>query len=203
MTASITSTFLYPDSDFTSLGGNPINPAILKQEIVDSSVSIPVASVVGIGTNVRIDLTGNATAADKTELDSVVANHAGGDFAVFPQNEADETETNEGDTGVETTKVSLNTGLMPAGTYLVTWFMEVKLNSDGGSSAGVVARLKVGGTQRGQTSTEKAQYVCFSGTKRLTVEDGQQFNIALTYQRLGAGYTAYAQNASIDITRIN
>jgi hypothetical protein len=203
MAATIISRFTYPNSDFTSLGGNPINNSVLAQEIEDdATITLPVASVVSLGTDTQIELLGNATAAMKTALDTLVADHEGGSFAIFPQSSSDDSETNEGDTGTETTKVTHSTGLMPAGTYLVTWYMEVRLDTDGGSAAGVVARLKVEGTERAQTATEKAQYVHFSGSKRLTVVDGQEYDIDLTYQRSGAGYTAYAQRASIDIMRI-
>lgn len=209
MAATIISRFTYPNADFTSLGGNPINNGILAQEIEDdATITLPVSSVSSVGTDTQVDLSGNATAAMKTALDSIVADHGGGAFASFPQNATDADEDNEGDSGTETQKVSLNTGLMRSGTYLVLWYMELKLASDGGTSTGVVGRIKVGKNgaataEQGQTSNEKAQYVAFSGSRRITVVDGDEYDIELTYQRSGAaGIAAYAQRASIDINRI-
>lgn len=208
MAATIVSSFTYPLTDFTSLGGNSVNPNILKQEIEDdATITLTVSSVTKVGSTVKIDLEGNATAAMKTALDSVVAAHEGGNFAVFPQKVSDE-DAESDDTGSEVQKASLSTGLMPAGDYRIGWYMEVETTSESSGATQAQGHFNVsknGGSssERGQTNAEHPRWVSMGGTYEGTFVDGDELDLELTYQRVGtSGNAARAQRARITVTRV-
>jgi hypothetical protein len=208
MAATIISRFTYPNSDFTSLGGNPINNAVLAQEIEDDvTITLAVGAIVSAGTDTQIELEGNATAAMKTALDSIVANHTGGNFSTFPKKANDDTEESD-DTGNPVQKVSLSTGLMPGGEYLLTWYMELKLTSDGGTvtAARAHANLSKNGAaavEQAQTNTPQAEWLAFSGSHVAVVVDGDELDLELTYERVGtSGNAARVQRGRLTITRI-
>lgn len=206
MAATVTSTFIYPLVDFTSLSGNPVNKAVLAQEIADDATITLTPQVTAQGTDIRIDLAGNATAAMKTQLDVLVAAHTGGNFSAVPQTEFSEANASD-DTGGEVEKSSLTTGILPAGAYLIGWYMEVK-TTDLTGTPGAVAVLNVaknGGSsaQRGMHTNNMDEWQSFSGSIATTFADGDNYEFQLAYQRTGAsGNAAMVRRARLTVVRI-
>jgi hypothetical protein len=179
----------YAQSEFTS--ATTVNVTVFAQELADdSSVVQKPSNVYKSGTSVIVDWDGvTVTQATIDAVDADVAAHTGGSFASLPVTEVSESESSD-DSGDEQTKLTLDTGLLPAGKYLLGWYCEIKTTSDLANS-GVVARLYAdvnggGETERGTKTWNLPAYNDFSGSFPIEVDAGEQYELRLAYERLGA-----------------
>lgn len=199
--------------DVTVTVNDKVNAGILKSELeaADSpALTVPVDSVVVEGTTIIVTLEGNATDADETVVDTVVAAHEGDDFVPVPAFEIQEAQSDDSaDPGVEVTKASLNVGPLPTGLYLVGWFMECYLASASTTSR-VQGRVFV--SKNGDTPAERGEcnnnqpipYAPLSGSFPMQVTDGETISLSLRFQQLGAvDNTARARRARLSCIRLN
>lgn len=183
------------------------NANVLKQELEDASLSVPVNDVVVQGTTITITLSGNASDADETAVDAVIAAHDGAGFDAVPKTTFSEAEVSD-DTGSEVEKVGLSVGPMEAGTYLLGWYMEMATTTNTGTSGaqGHMYVTKNGGSaiERGQHSVGENQWDSgMSGSVPFTVVDGESYSFSLTFERIGvAGNAARARRGRLTLVRI-
>jgi len=204
MSATANTTLTYPLTDFTTSSG-VVNKAVLQQEMVDAGLSA--THVATTDTECIITFSVLLDQADVLNADSVVAAHAGTGFGSTIQREIDESEDSD-DTGAEVVKVTLNTGVMPAGNYSLDWYMELALTTSTGGS-GSRGYLYV--TKNGGTRTERARMVSgdnqwrnMSGGIPQVVNDGDQYVFELAFERIGSsGNAARARRARIGWSRLD
>ena len=203
MAATVVTTLTFPKSDTVN---NKVNSSILKQELDDARLSILVESVSLVGTSVKIGLTGTATTDDETKITAVISAHAGEDFASVPQVAADEALVSD-DTGTVIQKLQLSTGALPAGTYLISWYMEIAITSEttGSYACGTLTvQTNSGvGVERAQHNNTEVAWKAMSGAISVTAVAGDDYVVALHYARTGlTGNAARAQRARINVVRI-
>jgi len=194
----------YEKSEFTGTTppGNP-NVSIFAQEVSDESLSVQPSSVYSSGTDIVLMWdSGLPVTSDITLIDGVVASHEGGDFASSVQQEVVEAEDDD-DTGDPVVRATLDTGLLPADDYLLSWYAEGKVDSVV-ASTGMRIRLyitKNGGSrdERGEFNNDLNGYNPFSGTVMLNaVKAGETYKFELEYEKLGpTSNPAYIQRCRI------
>lgn len=188
MSASSQSQLSYPLADFVASGG-VVNPVVLQQEMVDAGLSVEVNSVSVSDTLANLFFLGMILAADVLLVDAVVAAHTGSAFQPRHQKATSEAASSQ-DTTTDTEKVSLSTGVLAAGSYVVSWYAEISVTSvvaNTGVSAGFVA-TKNGGAdvEAGRSVNDLTVYCSFSGSYQFDVLDGEHFTFTVVFKRLGA-----------------
>jgi hypothetical protein len=200
---AVITTLTYPTSA-TSTG--TANANVLKQELEDASLSVSVGDVVVQGTTITITLSGNASDADETAVDAVVAAHDGTGFTAVPQTVTSEGEASD-DTGSEVEKANLQVGPLEAGTYNLQWYMELATTTTTGTS-GAQGHLYVdknggGAVERGQDNAPDNQWRAMGGGFPFTAVAGDSYEFSLTFERIGvSGNAARARRGRIGVTRI-
>jgi len=205
--ASTTTRRDYATSEFTS--ATEVNVGIFAQELQDdASVVEKPTNVYKSGTTVTVEWV--AVTVSQGTIDAVdadVAAHVGGGYATPPVTENLEAETSD-DSGDEQTRLELDSGLLPAGNYLLGWYSEVKLDAEVANSA-VAVRLYVtknGGTEqeRGTCVWPYSQYHDFAGSFPFVAADGDRYELRLAWERLGASSNpAFIQRARLFVQRDN
>lgn len=206
MAATAYTQLSYPIADFTngSFSGE-VNDDILKQELI--TAGLPATSVSSSGTVTNMFFDGYLSPTDISTADTVVSNHTGSVFSPILIKETDLAEESD-DTGNEITKLTLDTGPQQAGTYLIGWRMEMAITS---TSTTTACRAHLNVQKNGGSVNEQAQdnwgetvWSGFSGSLAVDVEDGDQFEFSLTYERIGdSGNAARAQRARMTWVKIN
>jgi len=197
---TVQTTFTYPKSA-TSTGN--VNPAILKQEITDDSPSVPVGSVYTQGTDVIIVMEGNATGADETLIDGVVAAHEGATFANTFQRVVQGSSPIEATSSTDVLVIELDSGPLPAGDYELDWYGEAFID-DEAEDIRARARVRIG-KNGGSTTVEgiglKAldQSDSFAGKDpQNNIKDGESIQATMHIQMIGSG----SGTASVERGRI-
>ena len=177
----------YPLSDFVESGG-VVSPVILKQELTDAGLSVTVNSVSVSDVLVNMFLLGMILEADVTLVDAVVAAHTGSAFSSKHQKAILQAEATN-NTTTDETRVSLDSGVLPAGIYTIMWYAEIAVTSllanTGASVAMVVTKNGNGAVEAGSSVNDLPYYTSFSGSYQLEVTDGDQWVLALTWKRIG------------------
>lgn len=179
-----------------------MNLDILDQEIKgDPGVSTEPASVTFSGTNIVVLFGSLITSAEQAALDAVIAAHQGSAFSEPPLSTFAEAEVSD-DSGTEQVLASIPSGPLRAGTYLISWYLEVAATTTS-SSSGSQGRFKLDGTERGTTTNGNSQWTSMGGSVPLTVVDGQALDLQLSYERVGnAGNAARARRARLTIAQL-
>lgn len=192
----------YPITDTVN---SKVNTFILNQELDDAGLSVPVTGVSVAGTTIRIDLSGNATAADQALCDTTVAAHEGDDFSPEAQALAKEDEVSD-DSGSVIDRLVMDTGALSEGAYLLIWYMEVASTTPA-TTGGVRGALRIGPygnglTIRAEINTALNEWLPMSGILPVTVKNGSRFDIRLSYLRTGdAGDPARVQRARLSVVK--
>lgn len=203
---TVQTTLTYPKST-TSTG--EVNSAILKQEIADASPSVSVGSVYTQGTDVVIVMEGNATAADETLIDGVVAAHEGAAFASTFQRVAQGSSPIEATSSTDVLAVELDSGPLPAGDYEVDWYGEVYIDDE---AEDIRARARIrtgtngGGTVvRGIGLKQLDQPDSFAGKyPHNNLNDGESIQATVHIQMIGTGTgTASVERGRIFLRRVD
>lgn len=206
MSATIYAQLSYPLSDFTTSGG-VVNAVVLKQELGDAELSVTVQSVSASDTVANLFFTGDPSDADVAAIDAVVAAHAGTGFSPTLQKEVLLAEDSD-DSGDEKVRLTLDTGVQPAGTYLISWRMELAVTEATGSHACRghlnVRKNGTGGfTEQAQNNWGEAVWSGFTGALALELVDGDRYEFQLSYERIGAvGNAARVQRARMTWVRL-
>jgi hypothetical protein len=205
--ASTTTRRDYNLSEFTS-SSDP-NVGIFTQELQDdTNVVEKPTNVYRSGTTITVEWVGVTVSQGTVDaVDADVAAHVGGGYASPPITEILEAETSD-DSGDEQTRLELDSGLLPAGNYLLGWYSEVKLNAVVTNTA-VAVRLYVnkngnGEVERGLCTWPYPQYHDFAGSFPFVAADGDRYELRLAWERLGASSNpAFIQRARLFIQRDN
>jgi len=192
-------------SAFTTSSGQ-VNSALLKRELNEAGLSVLATRIACRETDCLVETDTDPTVGDETIMDGVVTAHTGEGWAPTFQHEELEAEASD-DTGDEIVRETLSTGIMPEGTYLITFGMELQTTNPG---AGVTAargyfRVSKNGSglvEKGQHNNGDDQWKKFSESYSVDVVDGDQFTFQLSYVRVGtSGNAARARFARITWAR--
>jgi hypothetical protein len=179
----------YAESEFTS--ATTVNVGIFQQELEDdASVTEKPSAVYKAGTSVIVEWSvDNVSSGTFSAVDAAVAAHVGGAYASIPITEISEGESSD-NSGDEQTKLTLDTGLLPAGNYLLGWYCELKTAGEVAATAAQVRLYadKNGGgeVERGLCTWQHSQYHDFGGSFPFVAKDGDRYELRLAYERLGA-----------------
>jgi hypothetical protein len=201
MAGTTTTTRKYPFSDTPN---TKVNPNILEAEVVAAGPygdggTITEVSVTLQGTDVYLAFDGLLLDVDETTLDVVIDAHQGQDFSEVAQEARDETESSD-DSGSRQSKLALNTGPLPAGTYLVAWYAEIECDAVV-AGTGCKGSLTVGGTEVASSVNDLSQYISFSGSAPRTIVAGDGFDLDLGWERSGASSNpAKMRRARLSVT---
>jgi hypothetical protein len=203
MAVTIVTTLTYPRSDTPN---DRVNKDILNQELSEASLSVSVLGISISGTDIRIDLSGNASVDDETAINSVIAAHQGSDFSTTTQSSFSEAASSDDTNGI-IEKTALSTGLLPAGTYLMSWYMELATTTTTGTTGARgflnVSKNGAAAVERAQSNNDLNQWVPMSGSLPVTVVDGDSYSMSLSFQRIGiVGNAARAQRARLTLSKI-
>lgn len=202
MTVTVVTQYTYPITDTLN---SKVNTAILKQELDDAGLSVSVGSVSVSGSSIFIELLGDAAAADIVLVDAVIAAHAGDDFVSVPIKVSEIAESPD-DGGSEVIRVTLTTGALAAGEYLLSWLMEHCITTNTGTTG---SRASLYYSKNGDTPAQftqemniNDQWSCFSGGYPITVQDGDSWVFTLRHQRVGvAGNPSRVRRARLALMR--
>jgi hypothetical protein len=198
---------IYALDEFVS--ASVVNTTIFAQELEDDENVVQKPSGVSrTATSVTVAWSGVfVTSGTLGAVDNDVVAHQGGSWASLPVTEVSESESSD-DSGNEQTKLTLDTGLLPAGQYLLGWYCEIKTASEVTNTA-AIAKLYVtknGGAEveRGENVWPYPQYNDFGGGFPVTVTDGESYTMRLAYERLGASSNPVTiQRARMYCARLN
>jgi hypothetical protein len=200
--------FTYPKSQTVS---GVVNDAILKQELDDAGLSVPVNTVYQQGSDVVIIMVGNATAADETAVGGVVSAHEGSSFSEDFQRAEENTQQDTLADNDPITVVELMSGPLRAGAYDVEWYGEHKLSAaTAGGATKLLAQIgRNGATPSTRGADSKPAHwdwgQVFGKLPFGNIKDGETIDVRLQLQRQGGGLTtetAQCQRVRIFLTRV-
>jgi len=186
-----------PKSDFTTSGG-VVNYAILNQELGAASLSVPVYSVMGKGTDVKIVLDGNATEADVTAVETVIAAHAGDVFQPTFQSTSEAEDVLKGEAAIEATDATLVTvyehdsGALPEGQYQILWSAEHRVDVEAdGEDSNLLVEVDLGDgngyLEMSADSNQSQKIHSVSNGMVLPRVDGQSIKVRMSLNKTGSG----------------
>lgn len=198
----------YALTDFTSSTPSTVNVGIFTQELQDDGYVVEKPSnVYRSGTSVIVEWTTIVSQDTFDAVDNAVAAHVGGIYADIPITEISEGESSSDSTSY-VTKATLDSGLLPAGQYLMGWYCEIKTQNTVTNTAiqSALYVSKNGGAdiERGENTWPYPQYNDFSGSFPFSATDGERYVMTLVYKRLGAqSNPAVIQRARLYIVRLS
>jgi len=172
-----------------------VNTDVLTAEIEGSSITTALVGISVLNDDVDITFVDALSGADKTTLDGIVAAHQGVAFSDTVQRVFSEAESTTTDTSYQE-KLTLSTGPLPEGDYLISWYCEIGVDTLLGGS-GVFAQVTYNGTERGFTSSSSDFYRSFSGSAIVQLSAGDSPTIAINWRRVGASNTAKIRRARL------
>lgn len=190
--------YLYP---YSATATGSVNVSILRQEILDDGAIVTTLDSVSSddGTSeIRIDFDAALSGAEVTALNAVVAAHQGEAFALDTQL-ASSLGTSSQAAATPATKVTLTSGPLIPGTYIVESFAELRLQAEVASQS-ALASLDVDATVISSTSNPQANFVPFMSRCYMTFVAGQKPVITMTFEPTGGGAVAEIRNAQISLT---
>lgn len=178
-----------------------VQPDVLTAEIQESSI---VTSLVGVSVlidDVDITFSDALSVPDKATLDAIVAAHQGEEFAP-PVQRANSEGVSTNNTTSYQQKLALNSGPLPQGDYLITWYCEMSIDTLLEGTA-VFAQIVYNGVERGFSSSDRTTYVSFSGSATVAVNSGDAPTLAINFRRAGGPLnTARVRRARISVAML-
>lgn len=172
-----------------------VNAPILEEELTTAGLTT-ITNVATSGTTCHIDFDGYIDASIESTCDAVVVAHQGDDFAGTFFREVSEAESTE-TAGTWTNKLTLQTGVLQAGVYALSWYCELAVDSVV-ADTGCQARLELNDVERAITSWGEAQWHHFSGSIPAQIAAGETIKLELDFHKIGAS----AQTAKIQRARL-
>lgn len=175
--------------------------AVLSAEVIQAIGTPALTGVTVTGDNVLISFGDDLSLPQETTLDGVVAAHQGVGFIEGVQrlySESEQTTTSATDQVAAT----LNSGILAAGDYLVTWYAEHSVLTQDNLS-GVVSRVLWNGTERAASANQLSFYTSFSGSVIITVTALDTPTFEVQYRQAGLPNTARIRRIRLSITRLN
>lgn len=189
----------YALAEFTS--ASPLNVAIFAQEIeADSGVTEKPDRVYQSASVVIVEWTSlDPSSGSIAAVDALVPAHVGG---AFPEDRrfgaAANAQTTES-AGTWETKLTLNTGVLPAGTYALDVACEIDVASVV-ADTGVEARLLYGGAEAILDSWDRDRPHIVSAGLSVSIVDGKEIDIELQFRKYGvAANTARCRRARASV----
>lgn len=203
MTAPL-QTLAYSRAAFTTSGGI-VNARSLFVELLNAG--LPALGATPDPTQVLVQYSAVLDGAQEADAAAVVAAHDGLAFAPAIQRNTLEAQASD-DSGNEVVRLFLDTGPLPAGDYVLSWYLEAATTADTGDSS-VQAMLYASKNGSARVERGQANYTGdqwgppFSGTVPATVQDGDRYRFELCFRRLGlAGNAARVQRARLGWVRL-
>lgn len=203
MVATIKTEYTYP---ITDTANDQVNTGTLSDELNDAGLSVTVGTVRVSGSNIIIELIGDAVPADLALADAVIAAHQGDDYASLPIAHYEHETAETDDTGSAVEIVSFDSGPLHAGKHMIHWSGEIA-STDATGTPGV--KITVSLQREGQTEYNKGEATNDTPNWRhVTVPfifhsaEGQRFTFRIYLQRTGsAGNPAKIRRARISLHR--
>lgn len=202
MAVTVVTAYTYPITDTLN---DEVNTAILKQELDDATgLTVSVGNVNVSGSNVVIEMLGDAVAADETIVAGVVAAHEGDEFVETPLEESNNGTIATTD-GSDTEVLSLETGPLPDGKYLVSWGVEY-----GMTLVSPVAEARIyfktqknsdAAVTRFQSAAYTNKWHHFGGSDMLTINNGNSYTLSLSIIADNTSNPAEARKRRIAIVK--
>jgi hypothetical protein len=178
---------IYSKASDTATGA--VNYAMLLDEIeADAGITTALRSganggwVGADGDELRIYFVAALGAPEITALDALVLAHAGTvtilDFQFWELNPAS-TTTNETFTEV----MSRTASALQAGTYVLTWYFEMKVTVTGPLNSNGMGQFLVDGSVKGSANAARTEWTAFSGWDRYVAAEGDAPVLSLEIQR--------------------
>lgn len=174
-----------------------IDASVLTAEINASSIGPVLEGITIDGDDVVITFDDDLSTGEETTLDGIVAAHQGDPFVEDIQklfSEGVQTET--GTTFVEA--ASLDSGLLAAGEYLITWYSEISVET-GDNTSGVIARVLWNGTERAESAGNLSFYQSFGGSVIVDVNALAAPSLSVEFRRVGTANTARIRRIRLSI----
>jgi hypothetical protein len=194
-------TYTYSISGDTANGS--VTPSILELQINGAGItSGTLEQISTTGDNLDIQFDQALSAPDKTTLDGVVAAHAG-----VTLNDTTQQVTSEGISQTTATtfqsKVGGTAQPLSAGTYLLSWYCELRVLS-GGLGDHAEAQIDFNGTSVGSGNVSGTEWHPASGSGALTFADGDTPTFDIDFRVNGAGGdTAGIRRARLYLVPVN
>lgn len=183
-----------------------MNTGALSDELAEAGLSVSVGNVTLAGSNIIIELLGDAVAADLLLVDAVIAAHEGLSYQVLPLfNYENETAISD-DTGADVEAVTVTTQPLHAGKHMVHWSGEIATTDMTGTPG---AKFRCSLQREGQTEYNKGEFTTdVDDWRHVTVPfvfhaaEGQKFIFRIYYTRTGSsGNAARLRRARISLHR--
>lgn len=199
-----------PTSAFSTSGG-AVNEPVLRREIADAGLSVELRqAIVGCVNLVIFEFDGVPSNQDSSDLMAVVAAHAGAPFQPTKQRFSS-AEVVQTPSESRVAALEADTGILPAGCFVLTWYAEVRVT---GASSGSFGRATLESSLNDQplevlaeTSGVDEEWRSFSGSLPVSIRDGDKIRAAIALgcpARSGAvplPTTAELRRCSLFITR--
>jgi hypothetical protein len=203
MSATVRTEYSYPVTDTLN---DEVNVGTLTDELNEAGLSVTVGVVSLSGSNVVIELLGDATSADLVLVDAVIAAHQGIDYVETPIFDYNDEAAVSDDTGSEIQIKEVETGPLTAGKHMVDWSAEVAVTSTSSGEAKVRFSLQREGKteySKGEFSTQASQWQHVSTPFIFHAADGQNFFFRIYLQRTGvAGNAARVRRSRVSVHKV-
>lgn len=191
-------TVSYPRADFVASAG-AVNARTFLAEL--KAAALPALSVAVNVTDAIVAYSAVLDPSQESTAASVVTTHSGTAFASTIQRVVAEPAASD-DSGSEVVRLTLDTGPLPAGDYVLSWYLELATTTTTGTTEarGLLYATKNAGarTERGQANRERASWFPMSGSMPAVIVDGDRYVFELAYQRIGdSGNAARVQRARL------
>jgi hypothetical protein len=161
-----------------------VNSTLLTNEIANSGIITTLKRIDTVFSTDKLNIvfTSGLPQNEFTTLSGVVAAHEGSKlFSDGFKIKIDNTELWT-DTTAFSGVLTLKSGKLSAGRYIVTWYSEIAVTDDSNGDASQV-RVLINGVVVGVSSNRTEDWQSFSGPARITIVDGQEATITMEVRR--------------------
>jgi hypothetical protein len=192
--------------DITDFPNDKIDGATLTLEVENVGLSVALIGINTNGSDVIFEFDSEPTSGDETLLNTVVAAHTGEGFFKIPVLENVESDSDD-DSGNTIDKVTLETTMLNAGIYFLSFSMEHSTTTVTGTSGSraLFEVAKNGNTpvERNQDNNSENVWKLFSAGYTFEVDAGDEYIFKLQHKRIGtSGNASKVRRARITLTRI-
>lgn len=203
MSATIVTTYTYPITDTPN---DQVNTGTLADELNEAGLGVSVGNVNVAGSNIIIELLGDATSSDLALVDAVIAAHQGVEYSETPIFDYTTETAVDDDTGNEILAKTLESGPLHGGKYMVHWSWEVATTSAAAGEAKAWCSLQREGKteyNKGEISNPTNKWQHTAVPFMFAAADGQNFFMRIYYQRTGtSGNAARLRRFRIAIKKV-
>lgn len=162
-----------------------VTPCCFKNEIDGSAITPTLISIHTKGDNCDCWFDDALSGGDEAIFDGLVAAHQAPDLKDATQTETSGSESTTEETDYQT-KLTLNSDPLIAGTYLISWNLEVRV-SDEGLGCGVRTQVECDSVERSEDNWDKEYWHHNNGSAILDFADGDTPVVKVNYKVLGGG----------------